>query len=343
MVGDTYFQVGDEPRRQLGPADRDRGTTNAEPFGPTRIERTRASPARPSAECYGPRMLLSPDEMRFDFGGRKLDPKADRDVLAWAMQQFLYGEVTGIQIGHWLFRAPDIDAARFLSKQAIEEFQHVGNFVRILEILGVEPAPAHPIVRFLSTGMMGQSWDEHVALEMALGEGLVLQAFYALIELVDEPEIVAILKRGVRQEETHVDFGERRTMALVRENPALRSHLLGLALTQLFAVRRLADYMEKALPKTHPVLAQLPAFVEHVVRCSELRLLRIGLTTRPLARMSAVEKLALVAKAYARKAIALPIAPFREPKKLTDTYLDDPAVRSPTIYAAHRGDEHALN
>src|SRR6188508_223316 len=45
-------------------------------------------------------MLLSREEMTFDFGGHKLDPVRDKDVLAWATHQFLYGEVTGIQIGH---------------------------------------------------------------------------------------------------------------------------------------------------------------------------------------------------------------------------------------------------
>src|ERR1051325_8239983 len=152
-------------------------------------------------------MLLTRKEMPCDFGSAKLDPVADREVLVWAVQQFLYGEITGIQIGHWLYNAPDLEAARFLARQAVEEFQHVGNFLRILEILGAKPGKAAGPVRFLATGLMGNDWAEHVALEMALGEGLVLQAFYAMIETVDEPEIVAILKRGGKQEERHVEFG----------------------------------------------------------------------------------------------------------------------------------------
>src|SRR6185369_17879473 len=139
-------------------------------------------------------MLLTREEMHFDFTGARLDPVRDKDVIVWAVQQFLYGEVTGIQIGHWLYNAPDLEAARFLSRQAVEEFQHVGNFLRILEILGAKPEKAAGPVRFLATGLMGGTFAEHVALEMAIGEGLVLQAFYAIIETVDEPEIVAILK-----------------------------------------------------------------------------------------------------------------------------------------------------
>jgi hypothetical protein len=142
-------------------------------------------------------MLLSREEMAFDFGGKKLDPVRDKDVIVWAVQQFLYGEVTGIQIGHWLYNAPDLESARFLSRQAVEEFQHVGNFLRILEILGARPDKATGVVRFLATGLMGNDWAEHVSMEMALGEGLVLQAFYAMIATVDEDDITAILKRGV--------------------------------------------------------------------------------------------------------------------------------------------------
>ena len=101
------------------------------------------------------------------------------------MNQFLYGEVTGIQCGHWLYEAPDLEAARFFSRQAVEEFQHVDNFLRILELLGEKPARAHGMVRFLTSGMMPATFAEHVCLEMAQGEGFVLLALYALIDTLD--------------------------------------------------------------------------------------------------------------------------------------------------------------
>src|SRR4051794_18000920 len=111
-------------------------------------------------------MLLTREEMTFEFGGARLDPARDKALLGWMMNQFLYGEVTGIQCGHWLYEAPDLDAARFFSRQAVEEFQHVDNFLKILALLGERPAPAHRMVRFLSTGMMPASFEEHVCLEM---------------------------------------------------------------------------------------------------------------------------------------------------------------------------------
>jgi hypothetical protein len=291
-----------------------------------------------------PRMLLTREEMAYDFGGHKLDPVQDRSTIAWAVQQFLYGEMTGIQVGHWIYGAPDFDAARFLARQAVEEFQHVGNFLRILEILGEEPRPAHPAVRFLSTGAMPDSWPEHVALEMAIGEGLVLQAFYAMIDTIDHDEIVAILKRGVRQEERHVEFGEERTMMAIDGKPWLKRRLLGQIIVTLFAVRRLESYMKRTLPMDHAVMRQLPDFVRHSVAMSEKRVRAMGLSDEPIDSLPAPRKLALVAEAYGGKSIEgvikrrveRALAPMRalgffKKQRLTDTYLSDPAVKKRMI------------
>jgi hypothetical protein len=291
-------------------------------------------------------MLLTREEMAFDFGGHKLDPVKDRAIIAWGVQQFLYGEMTGIQVGHWIYGAPDFDAARFLARQAVEEFQHVGNFLRILEILGEEPKPAHRAVRFLSTGAMPDSWAEHVALEMATGEGLVLQAFYAMIDTIDHDEIVAILKRGVRQEERHVEFGETRTMMAIEGKPWLKRRLLGQIIVTLFAVRRLESYMKRTQPMEHAVMRQLPDFVRHSVAMAEKRARLMGLTDRTIEDLPVAEKLALVAEAYGGKAIEgavkarvdRMISPLRalgffKKRRLTDTYLDDPTVKKRLVPA----------
>src|SRR5262245_49684115 len=281
-------------------------------------------------------MLLSREEMNFDFHGAKLDPVRDKDTIVWAVQQFLYGEITGIQVGHWIYNAPDLEAARFLARQAVEEFQHVGNFLRILELLRAKPDKANATVRFLATGMMGSDWGEHVALEMALGEGLVLQAFYGMIETVDHDEIVAILKRGVKQEERHVEFGENQTRKVIEGRPWLRRRLLGLALVSLWGVSKLEGFMKRRLPMDHPALSLLPEFVRHSVRMAELRLRRIGILDKPLAEIGAMRKLLLVAEAYGGKIIgfalsfvlSIVLTPFRlfglfTTKRLTDTYLRD--------------------
>ena len=135
--------------------------------------------------------------MSFDFGGARLDPVADRAVLGWLLNQFLYGEVAANQIGEWLFEAPDLEAARFLARQAVEELQHVDSFLRIMALVDVSPSAAHRVVRFLVTGMKAGSWSEHVALIMAAGEGMVLMALYALIDTLDHPAAVSLSIRAL--------------------------------------------------------------------------------------------------------------------------------------------------
>lgn len=270
-------------------------------------------------------MLLSREEMTFDFGAARFDAQRDAALLGWMMNQFLYGEVTGIQCGHWLYDAPDLEAARFFSRQAVEEFQHVDNFVRILGLLGQEPRRAHGMVRFLATGMMPSSFEEHVCLEMALGEGFVLMALYGLIDTVDHEEIRAILQRAVKQEERHVEFGEQRTMRALGERPALRRRLLGLSLVSTWGVKRLGSFMRTRLAQEHPVLAQMPAFLDFAVTRAERRLLRMGVLLQPFAQMSAAKKSAAVAEAYALSLLRAPLRLWPR-RRLTETYLTDPSV-----------------
>jgi bacterioferritin (cytochrome b1) len=279
-------------------------------------------------------VLLTREEMTFEFGGDKLQPDRDRALLEWMFNQFLYGEVTGIQVGHWLYDAPDLEAAKFLARQALEEMQHVDNFLRIMTMLGCQPKPAHPAVRFLATGMMGGSWAEHVALEMAQGEGFVLQAFYAVIDTLDHKPSVDILRRAVKQEERHVEFGEQQTAKAIEGKPWLRRRLLGLSLVSMWGVRRLARYMAKRMPESG-VLHHLPAFLDHANTCAELRLRRIGVLDRPLEKVSGAKRAALVVEAYAGKllggigailATPLRLLPWFKKKRVTDTYLLDPHV-----------------
>ncbi|MDB4963729.1 MAG: hypothetical protein JWP01_3728 [Myxococcales bacterium] len=293
-------------------------------------------------------MLLTREEMTFDFGGAKLDAVRDKDVLEWMFNQFLYGEVTGIQVGHWLYDAPDLEAAKFLARQSLEEMQHVDNFLRIMAMLGCQPKPAHPAVRFLATGMMGGSWAEHVALEMAQGEGFVLNAFYAVVDTLDHKPSVDILRRAVKQEERHVEFGEQQTAKAIEGKPWLRRRLLGLALVSMWGVRRLAKFMETRLPPGHVVMSFLPAFLAHANRCAELRLQRIGVLDRPLAELSTAKRALLISEAYGGKLLGglgslltlplriLPLWPKK--KRLTDTYLHD---RHITGFALPAGEPEA--
>ncbi len=274
---------------------------------------------------YAPRMLLTRAEQTFDWGGAQLRAVQDKDFLVFAFSQFLYGEVTGIQCGHWLYHAPDLEAAAFFARQAQEELGHVRAFAQIFELLGARPQKAHLIVRWLSTGMMPDNFAEHVAVEMALGEGLVLMVFYGLIDTIDHPGIKRILEAAVVQEERHVEFGEKRTRDALMANPRVTNRLLGQSLVSLQSVGLLALWLRRRFGGEHPVLRQLPEFLRATVRAAELRLRRIGLLEGTIGDLGAARRAALMAGALASSALGR-VRPRGAPRLLTDTYLDDPAL-----------------
>jgi hypothetical protein len=269
-------------------------------------------------------MLVSREEMTFDFGGAKFRLPRDAARLKWIFDQFLYGEVTGIQCGHWLYRAPSLEAAAFFARQAVEELSHVRQFLRIYELIGIRPGPAHPVIRFMATGSMGTDYAEHVATEMAVGEGLVLMIFYALIDTIEDERVVKILQSAARQEERHVAFGERQTRRLVEQNPRLAPFLLGLNLGSILAMKRLARYVSTALGDQHEVLRLAPAFLERLVMILELRLQRMGVLTGRLSDLGPMKRIWLIGKAYLRHWLG---GLRRKPKLLTKTYLDDPSMK----------------
>lgn len=303
------------------------------------------------------RMLLTREEMSYNFGGARLDPVRDRELLVWTFSQFLYGEVTGIHVGRWIERAPDLEAAAFFAHQASDDFSHVRVFLEILGILGARPVPPHRLIRFVATDLAGRTFEEHVAIEMAQGEGLVLSAIYALADTVDHPKIRGLLEETAEREEHHVAFGEERTLRAIESRPRLVRHLLGLALVGIAAVARLARPLESfacsgglaedataarrgwsgrwwspskplpgasALVAAHPMLSQLEGFHRTALSAAELRLQRLGLLDRQLVAVSRTEKLRLMAGSLTRSTATFP---FRRARRLTRTYLNDPVVR----------------
>ncbi len=209
----------------------------------------------------------------------------------------------------------------FLARQAVEELSHVDRFRDILRHLEGTPVPAHRAVRFLSSGMMGDDWAEHVCLEMALGEGYVLSVLYALIDTVEHEEIRAILRRATKQEERHVGFGESETMKALKARPGLRRRLLGLALWSLLGVSALARAVEARREQEHPVLARFPEFLRHVRATTELRLERLGLLEGAVSKIPTGARWSKMMASAAEHGVRR-IWPSRV-RLLTRTYLSD--------------------
>jgi len=280
-------------------------------------------------------MLVSRDELKYDFNGAQFDltDSSERKLLAWVFDQFLYGEASGIQCGYWLYRAPHLNAATFLAKQASEELSHFRRILRIFSILELRPHKAHWAIRFLASGMIGGSWGEHVAIEMALGEGLVLSAFYAMLDTIPDPEIKKILASAIIEEERHVEFGERETAVWLKNRPRSAGLLLGLALVQYWVMQSLKGFvvrkLKKELNRDHPVAQQFEKFYVHLIDCFELRIDRLQLSDLKIRQMNPGRKIWL-----------LFLLPFRlfirgvgekwnfKKHLLTETYLQDPSLEA---------------
>src|SRR5260370_30574458 len=166
--------------------------------------------------------------------------------------------------------------------------------------MGIRPGPAHAVIRFMATGSMGTDYAEHVATEMAVGEGLLLMIFYARIDTIEDERVVKILQSAARQEERHVAFGERQTRLLVEQDPRLAPFLLGLNLGSILAMKRLARYVATALGEQHEVLRLAPAFLERLVGVLELRLQRMGVLTGLLSDLRPFKRIWLIVAAYDR-------------------------------------------
>ena len=114
-------------------------------------------------------MLLSQDEMHFDFQGKKLRPTTDprdREIISWAVQQFLYGEVTGIvgPFGRLTARTSALGYASMLAFAPLLLWLGVRSRVAMLAFLG-----AAAVAALVSFGVMrrGRPRGRHVLYVLA--------------------------------------------------------------------------------------------------------------------------------------------------------------------------------
>ena len=208
-------------------------------------------------------------EPQYDFGGAKFDlnDPGDREIIRFILSQALYGEATGVYCGKSLYSAGSLEAARFYVRQAKQELAHLQLFADIFKQLDMTPMPAHWVVKLLSSH--NNYYPLKVLMEHAIGEGMVLDIFRDILlqTLPDEDPRVPLIKKKLRvvckEEIEHVSWGEKETRRLLKEKPWLMTPYFGLLELQMAVL----PYMVKAFEKrvgSHPVLAHLPGFLEHV-------------------------------------------------------------------------------
>ncbi len=257
------------------------------------------TPTNAASDASEPEDTQSKDieQHGFDFGGATFDLQSarDRQILRFILSQALYGEATGVYCGKSLYAARSLEAAQFYVRQAKQELGHLKLFADILRELELEPEPGHWALRMLSSH--NNYYPLKVLMEHAIGEGMVLDVFKDVLlqTLPDsDPRVPAIKKKLrviCREEQEHVAWGEKETARLLQEKPHLKPAFFGLVELQLAAMPLLVEPFRRGF-EDHPVLKQLPAFIDHVRARVLAQGRRLGYVpkrqTSPLERASAI-------------------------------------------------------
>jgi hypothetical protein len=166
-----------------------------------------------------------------------------------------------------LYAAQSLEAAQFYVRQARQELAHLRLFAEILRDLELEPSDGHWALKLLSAP--NNYYPLKVLLEHAIGEGMVLDVFKeVLLQTLpdDHPKVSSIKKKLrtiCREEEEHVAWGEKETRRMLAERPHLKPAFFGLVELQLMVMPLLVKRFGEGFER-HPVLSQLPAFLDHV-------------------------------------------------------------------------------
>lgn len=268
------------------------------------------------------RAPLSEDFPDYDFRGAKfdLDAPGDRAILQFVLSQALFGEATGVYCGKSLFAAGSLEAARFYVRQARQELGHLQVFADIFRVLGLEPQPPHWVLRLLSSH--NNYYPLKVLLEHAVGEGMVMDVFKdVLLQTIPEHDergsvVLKKLRAICREEAEHVAWGEKETARILAEKPWLKTPFYGLVELQLSTLPLLVRRFSAST--SHPVLSQLPAFVEHVQRRVRWQGERLGFAPAAGAsRASRVGAMAIGVGLYLRSQLAT------SKSRLDKTYLSE--------------------
>src|SRR5919108_271137 len=75
-------------------------------------------------------------------------------------------------------------------------------------------------------GVISHTWEEMLFESMVVGEGLALVLLYFYHDVIIDPPIRRGLQRVIHDEESHVDYGERKIMDYLTRHPELRERLL---------------------------------------------------------------------------------------------------------------------
>ncbi|MGE0820727.1 MAG: ferritin-like domain-containing protein [Candidatus Binatia bacterium] len=171
-------------------------------------------------------MLLTREEMTLYKGAPRFSVENDRETIIRALSHLFYGEVGAVKIGYWVTKAPDLEGMMEIVKQTRDETRHAAIFRRLLKRYNAEPLQAVLGDMDELHGVSSHTWEEMLFESMVVGEGLALVLLYLYHDAIADEPIRHGLRRVIRDEESHVEYGEQKIAAVLAERPEYRDRLL---------------------------------------------------------------------------------------------------------------------
>ena len=218
-------------------------------------------------------MLLKREEMTLYRGAPRFSIANDREVILRALSHLFYGEVGAVKIGQWVTKAPDMEGMWEIVKQTRDETRHAGIFRRLLQRYGAEPSAALVSDMDELHGVVSHTWEEMLFESMVVGEGLALVLIYFYHDVISDQPIRRGLQRVIHDEESHVEYGERKIMQYLAQQPTLRERLL---VMQEQLVQHYAGVITGQTP-ADPLEEMIAGFPMAIIQMHLTRLQRMGI------------------------------------------------------------------
>jgi len=218
-------------------------------------------------------MLLTRQEMTLHHDAPRFSIETNREAIIRALSHLFYGEVGAVKIGQWVTKAPDLEGMLEIVKQTRDETRHAAIFHRLLKRYGADPSKAVLGDMDELHGVISQTWEEMLFESMVVGEGLALVLIYFYHDAIADEPIRRGLRRVIHDEESHVEYGEKKILEYLARQPELRNRLLAM---QEQLIQHYSGFITGQAPADdlEAIIAESPMAI---IQMHGIRLQRMGL------------------------------------------------------------------
>jgi len=218
-------------------------------------------------------MLLTRQEMTLHQDAPRFSIETNREAIIRALSHLFYGEIGAVKIGQWVTKAPDLEGMLEIVKQTRDETRHAAIFRRLLKRYDADPSQAVLGDMDELHGVISHTWEEMLFESMVVGEGLALVLIYLYHDAIADEPIRRGLRRVIHDEESHVEYGEKKIMEYLTRQPELRDRLLAM---QEQLIQHYSGFITGQAPadELEAIIAESPMAI---IQMHGIRLQRMGL------------------------------------------------------------------